>query len=65
MVLDRWIEVADVEASTRNGYLANIETHIRPTLGHLAISKVDTEVLEPRGCRRARPRRGSRRRAGR
>jgi integrase len=46
MLLDRWLEVADVEASTRNGYLSKIETHIRPTLGHLAISKVDTEVLE-------------------
>jgi integrase len=46
MVLDRWLEVADVEASTRNGYLSKIETHIRPTLRHLAISKVDTEVLE-------------------
>jgi integrase len=46
MLLDRWLEVSDVEASTRNGYLSKIETHIRPTLGHLAISKVDTEVLE-------------------
>ncbi|HEY0486981.1 MAG TPA: hypothetical protein VGD72_12090, partial [Mycobacteriales bacterium] len=46
MLLDRWLNVADVEASTRNGYRSKIETHIRPSLGHLPLSKVDAEVLE-------------------
>jgi integrase len=46
MLLDRWLEVSDVEASTRNGYRSKIETHIRPTLGHLSLAKVDAEVLE-------------------
>jgi integrase len=46
MLLDRWLEVADVEASTRNGYRPKIETHIRPSLGHLRVEKLDAELLE-------------------
>jgi hypothetical protein len=29
-LLDRWLEVADVEETTLHGYRSKIETHIRP-----------------------------------
>jgi hypothetical protein len=44
MLLDRWLEVSDVDASTSNGYRSKIETHIRPTPGHFPLAKVDAEV---------------------
>ena len=46
MLIDRWLEVADVEESTLHGYRSKIETHIRPNLGDVRLSKVDAELLE-------------------
>jgi integrase len=45
-LLDRWLEVLDVDVSTRRGYISKIETHIRPLLGMTPVSKVDVEALE-------------------
>jgi integrase len=45
-LLDRWLEVLDVDVSTRRGYISKIETHIRPLLGATPVSKVDAEALE-------------------
>jgi hypothetical protein len=39
MLIDRWLEVADVEESTLHGYRSKIETHIRPNLGDVRLSK--------------------------
>jgi integrase len=46
MLLDRWLEVVELDLTTRAGYVAKIEKHIRPTLGHLPLAKIDAELLE-------------------
>jgi integrase len=45
-LLDRWLEVLDVEPSTRRGYVRKINRHVRPVLGGLGVGQVDEEVLE-------------------
>ncbi len=45
-LLDRWLEVLDVEASTRQGYQRKIGKHVRPLLGRMQIAKLDAELLE-------------------
>ena len=32
-LLNRWLEVLDVERKTRVGYVSKIEKHVRPTIG--------------------------------
>jgi hypothetical protein len=66
MLIDRSFEVADLEESTLHGYRSKIETHIRPTLGDIRLSKVDAELLEMfyARLRRCREQCGGRPRAG-
>jgi hypothetical protein len=45
-LLDRWLNVLKVEASTRRGYIHKIDKHIRPPLGQIQVAKVDAELLE-------------------
>lgn len=45
-LLDRWLDVIDIEKKTRAGYVGKIEKHIRPTLGQLAVGKVKVETIE-------------------
>jgi hypothetical protein len=45
-LLDRWLEVLDVEPSTRRGYVLKIDRHVRPVLGGLSVGRIDEEVLE-------------------
>jgi integrase len=45
-LLDRYLEVLDVDVSTRQGYLTKIQKHIRPLLGATAVGKLDAEILE-------------------
>jgi hypothetical protein len=45
-LLDRWLEVLDVERTTRTGYLGKIEKHIRPTIGRLPVGRVKVETVE-------------------
>lgn len=45
-LLDKWLEVIDVERTTRTGYIGKIEKHIRPTIGRLPIGKVKAETVE-------------------
>src|SRR4051812_34809880 len=45
-LLDRWLEVLDVEPSTRRGYVQKIEKHARPVLGTVQVARVDAELLE-------------------
>jgi integrase len=45
-LLDRWLEVLDVEPSTRRGYVLKIDKHIRPLLGGVQVGRVDAELLE-------------------
>jgi integrase len=45
-LLDRWLEVLDVEASTRQGYVRKLNKHVRPLLGKLPVGRLDAETLE-------------------
>jgi integrase len=45
-LLDRWLEVLDVERTTRIGYVGKIEKHIRPTIGRLPVGRVKAETIE-------------------
>jgi integrase len=44
-LLDRWLDVLDVEPSTRTGYVRKIEKHGRPLLGKTQVARVDAELL--------------------
>ncbi|MGC5309270.1 tyrosine-type recombinase/integrase [Micromonospora zamorensis] len=45
-LLDRWLEVLDVETSTRQGYVKKLNKHVRPLLGELSVGRLDAETLE-------------------
>jgi hypothetical protein len=45
-LLDRHLDVVDLEQSTRRTYQGYIERHIRPVLGPLPLGRVDGEVLD-------------------
>lgn len=44
--LEQWIEVADLEVTTRERYEDLIRLDIGPRLGHLQAGKLDAEILE-------------------
>ena len=55
-LIERYLEVIDVEAATRAGYESLIRTHILPLLGDLPVGRVRGEVLDSfyaqlRSCR--------------
>ncbi|MDQ6874935.1 MAG: site-specific integrase [Actinomycetota bacterium] len=55
-MMDRYLEMLDVERTTRRAYVGYIEKHIRPVLGRLTVGRLDGEVLESfyaclRSCR--------------
>jgi integrase len=45
-LLDRYLEMLDVEPTTRDRYESVIRTHIRPLLGQLPVGRLDGEVLD-------------------
>lgn len=45
-LLDRWLDVLEVERSTRHGYVSNIEKHIRPLIGDLQVGRLDAEIID-------------------
>lgn len=45
-LFDRWLDVLDVERSTRTGYVGKIEKHLRPTIGKLPVGRLDAETIE-------------------
>jgi integrase len=45
-LIDRWLEVLDVEVSTRRGYEQKINKHVRPLLGKLQAGRLGVEELE-------------------
>jgi hypothetical protein len=42
-LLDRWLQVLDVDPSTRRSYVGYIGKHIRPALGSLPMTRLDVE----------------------
>ena len=45
-LLDRWLDVLDVDPSTRRTYDGYIRKHIRPLLGSLSLMRLDVETLD-------------------
>ncbi|WP_442791935.1 tyrosine-type recombinase/integrase [Micromonospora sp. NBC_01740] len=45
-LLDKWLDVADIEPTTRMGYVNKLNKHVRPVLGKLALTRLDAETLE-------------------
>jgi integrase len=45
-LLDKWLEVLDVDPSTRRTYEGYIRKHIRPLLGPLSLTRVDVQTLD-------------------
>lgn len=45
-LLDRYLEVLDAGETTIYGYQSSIRNHIRPVLGRLPLSRLDSEVLD-------------------
>ncbi|MBN6037737.1 site-specific integrase [Amycolatopsis sp. 195334CR] len=44
--IDEWLRTADIESTTRHGYVGYIERSIRPTLGDIPINKLTARMLE-------------------
>jgi integrase len=45
-LLDRWLEVAELEPTTRSGYVRKLDKHVRPVLGGVQVGRLDAETLE-------------------
>lgn len=45
-LLDEWLQTVELEDSTRETYVGNIERTIRPTLGPVSIAKLTARTLE-------------------
>ncbi|WP_025616843.1 tyrosine-type recombinase/integrase [Salinispora cortesiana] len=45
-LMDRYLEVLDVETTTRGTYEGYIRNHVRPLLGELAVGRLDGETLD-------------------
>jgi integrase len=45
-LMDRYLDVIDVEETTRRTYIGYIDRHIRPQLGALQVGRIDAEVLD-------------------
>ena len=46
LLLDKSLEVLDVDPSTRRGYANNIRKHIPPSLGSLSLTRLDVQTLD-------------------
>ena len=65
-LLDRWLEVVELETTTRNSAVGRLNRHVRPVLGAVSLSRLDAETLESfyAQLRRCRERCGGGRQAG-
>ena len=45
-LMDRYLEVLDVEVTTRARYEVTIRRHVRPLLGHLPVAKLTGETID-------------------
>ena len=63
-LLDKWLDVVEIEETMRCGYVSKMGTRIRPALGELRVGRLDPETLESfyAALRKCRDRCGGRRR---
>ncbi|ONI78578.1 hypothetical protein ALI144C_27550 [Actinosynnema sp. ALI-1.44] len=45
-LMDRYLELPDVDVTTRKSYESHIRNHIRPMLGHLQVGKLNGETFD-------------------
>ncbi len=45
-LLNRWLEVLDVERKTRAGYVSKLGKHVRPAIGRLQVGRVKAETID-------------------
>jgi integrase len=45
-LLDRWLEVVELEPTTRSGYVRKLNKHARPRIGEVQVGRLDVETLE-------------------
>jgi hypothetical protein len=45
-LLDKWLDVAELESTTRRNYVSKLDKHVRPVLGRLPVCGVDAETRE-------------------
>ncbi|MDP9240591.1 MAG: site-specific integrase [Actinomycetota bacterium] len=45
-LMDKYLEMLDIEPTTRRAYIGYIDKHIRPLLGPLMVGRLDAEVLD-------------------
>ncbi len=45
-LIDRWLDVLEVERTTRINYVGKIEKHIRPTIGELPVARLNAETID-------------------
>ena len=45
-LLDRWLDVLEVERTTRINYVGKIEKHIRPVIGELPVARLNAETID-------------------
>jgi len=45
-LMDRHLELLDVEETTRAGYEGHVRRHIKPLLGHLQVGRINGETLD-------------------
>ena len=45
-LFDRWLEVAEMETTTRNSVVGRLDRHVRSVLGAVSVSRLDAETLE-------------------
>ncbi|MCD2193581.1 hypothetical protein LQ327_09325 [Actinomycetospora endophytica] len=45
-LLDRWLEVVDIDRKTRAGYVGKIEKHVRPAIGRLPVGRVKADTVD-------------------
>jgi integrase len=65
-LLDRWLEVVELETTTRNSVVGRLNRNVRPVLGPVSVSRLDAETLESfyAQLRRCRERCGGGRQTG-
>lgn len=45
-LFDKWLDIAELEGTTRASYVSKLDRHIRPALGQVQVGRLDSETLE-------------------
>jgi integrase len=45
-LIDRWLDLIELERTTRTAYIGKIEKHVRPTIGKVPVARLDAETID-------------------